>query len=141
MFVDASALVAILRNEPDAPALLKAMEAARGKLRMSPVVRLEATLAIARTRRDARSAGPATADDFKIAAELVNDLLEAIQAQEMMISSAMGNAAIEALATYGKLVGHPAQLNMGDALSYACAKSHAVPLLYKGNDFSHTDLA
>ncbi|RMJ20638.1 hypothetical protein PHISP_08493, partial [Aspergillus sp. HF37] len=79
------------------------MEAASGKLRVSPVVRLEATLAIARIRRDARSAGPATAEDFKIAAELVNDLLEAIQAQEMMISSAMGNAAIEALATYGKL--------------------------------------
>lgn len=85
MFVDASALVAVLKNEPDAPALLKAMEAARGKLRVSPVVRLEATLAVARIRRDARSAGPATAEDFKIAAELVNDLLEAIQAQEMMI--------------------------------------------------------
>ena len=141
MFIDASALVAVLKNEPESPGLMKAMEAARGKLRISPVVRLEATLALARTRRDARSAGPATAEDFQIASDLVNDLLDAIQAQEMMISSSMGRAAIEILATYGKLVGHPAQLNMGDALSYACAKSHHVPLLYKGSDFSQTDLA
>lgn len=141
MFVDASALVSVLKNEPEAPALMKAMEAARGKLRVSPMVRLETTLAIVRTRRDVRSSGPATAEDFQIATDLVNDLLDAIQAQEMMISSSMGRAAVEALAIYGKLVGHPAQLNMGDALSYACAKSHHVPLLYKGADFSHTDLA
>lgn len=64
MFADASALVAVLKNEPAVPKLLKAMEAARGKLRVSPVVWLEATLAIARTRRDACSAGPATAEDF-----------------------------------------------------------------------------
>ena len=38
-------------------------------------------------------------------------------------------------------VGHPAQLNLGDALSYACAKAYHVPLLYKGTDFSETDLA
>ncbi|WP_211242337.1 PIN domain-containing protein [Paracoccus gahaiensis] len=108
MFIDASALVAVLKNEPDAPALMEAMEAARGKLRVSPIVRLEATLAIARTRRDLRSAGPATAEDVQIANDLVDDLLDAIQAQEMMISSSMGRAAVEALATYGKLVGHPA---------------------------------
>ncbi|WP_230312482.1 type II toxin-antitoxin system VapC family toxin [Paracoccus lichenicola] len=47
------------------------------------------------------------------------------------------------------MVGHPAQLNMGDALSYAyacacacaCAKTYHAPLLYKGDDFSRTDLA
>ena len=49
--------------------------------------------------------------------------------------------AIRALSVYGKVVGHPAQLNMGDALSYACAKAFHVPLLYKGDDFSKTDLA
>jgi ribonuclease VapC len=49
--------------------------------------------------------------------------------------------AIRALSIYGKMVGHPAQLNMGDALSYACAKAFHVPLLYKGDDFSKTDLA
>lgn len=49
--------------------------------------------------------------------------------------------AIQAFADYGKGRGHPAQLNLADCLSYACAKGRGVPLLYKGNDFSHTDLA
>jgi ribonuclease VapC len=42
---------------------------------------------------------------------------------------------------YGKGRGHPAQLNLADCLSYACAKSHAMPLLHKGNNVSETDLA
>ena len=141
MFIDASALVAVLKNEPEAQGLMKAMEAARGRLRISPMVRMEATLALVRTRRDARNAGPATAEDFRIAGDLVDDLLEAIQAQEVAISPEIGRAAIEALAVYSKLAGHPAQLNMGDALSYACAKAHHAPLLYKGDDFAKTDLA
>lgn len=49
--------------------------------------------------------------------------------------------AVRALSIYGKQVGHPAQLNMGDAISYACAKAYRLPLLYKGNDFAQTDLA
>ncbi|WP_411840547.1 type II toxin-antitoxin system VapC family toxin [Paracoccus sp. ME4] len=141
MFIDASALVAVLKNEPEAQGLMKAMEAARGRLRISPMVRMESTLALVRTRRDARNAGPATAEDFRIAGDLVSDLIDAIQAQEVTISSGIGQAALEALATYGKLAGHPAQLNMGDALSYACAKAHHDPLLYKGDDFAKTDLA
>jgi len=47
----------------------------------------------------------------------------------------------EAAWTYGKTVGHPAQLNFGDCYAYACAKAYRVGLLYKGNDFSETDLA
>jgi ribonuclease VapC len=49
--------------------------------------------------------------------------------------------AIDAFARYGKGRGHPAQLNIADCLSYACAKKLGVPLLYKGNDFARTDLA
>jgi ribonuclease VapC len=48
--------------------------------------------------------------------------------------------AIKAFADYGKGSGHPAQLNLADCLSYACAKAQSIPLLYKGKDFSHTDL-
>ena len=59
----------------------------------------------------------------------------------MHITSSMGEEAIRALSIYGKQVGHAAQLNMGDALSYACAKAFRLPLLYKGNDFSETDFA
>ena len=49
--------------------------------------------------------------------------------------------AIAAFADYGKGRGHPAQLNLADCLSYACAKRRGLRLLYKGNDFSRTDMA
>lgn len=49
--------------------------------------------------------------------------------------------AIEAFSKYGKGRGHAAQLKLADCLSYACAEGRGLPLLYKGNDFSHTDLA
>ncbi len=46
----------------------------------------------------------------------------------------------EAFVRYGKGSGHPARLNLGDCFSYALAKKGGVPLLYKGNDFTQTDL-
>ena len=48
---------------------------------------------------------------------------------------------MKAFADYGKGTGHPAQLNLADCLSYACAKAQGIPLAYQGEDFSHTDLA
>lgn len=59
----------------------------------------------------------------------------------MPIERREASIAIEAFANYGKGRGHPAQLNLSDCFSYACAKTRGIPLLYKGNDFSHTDLA
>ena len=141
MFLDASAVVAVLLDEPDAPGLLKAMEAARGKLRFSPVVRMETVLAIVRKAVERRGKGPATAEDYAHASRLVENLLTALEATEVHITAGIGKEAIRALSIYGKQVGHPAQLNMGDALSYACAKAYHAPLLYKGSDFSETDLA
>lgn len=41
---------------------------------------------------------------------------------------------------YGRGTGHPARLNFGDCLAYAAAKAHHAPLLFKGNDFLHTDV-
>lgn len=46
-----------------------------------------------------------------------------------------------AFVAYGRGSGHPAQLNFGDLFSYALAKARGVPLLYKGDDFSRTDIA
>jgi ribonuclease VapC len=56
------------------------------------------------------------------------------------IEAEHATVAVEAFACFGKGRGHPAQLNLADCLSYACAKRRGVPLLYKGNDFSRTDL-
>ena len=141
MFIDASALVAVLKNEPEAPVLVKAMEAAKGPLRISPVVRLEAALALVRTMREQRGDVHSTAEDFETAQAMIAELIETLGAREMHITESMGTAAIEALGRYGKVVGHPARLNLGDALSYACARAFHAPLLYKGDDFARTDLA
>lgn len=48
--------------------------------------------------------------------------------------------ALAAFERFGKGSGHPAQLNLGDCFAYAIAKRHGIKLLYKGNDFSQTDL-
>lgn len=87
-----------------------------------------------------RGKGPAPAEDFAAAGTLVDGFLDAIEAQEMEITFGIGKEAISALPAYGKVVGHPAQLNFGDALSYAGVKTYQVPLLYKGADFLETDL-
>jgi ribonuclease VapC len=141
MFIDASALCAVLLNEPEAPAMLKAMEQARGKLMISPVVRVETTLGTARSLRDADGATHMTEAHFDKASELVTELIQSLGAREMHLTESMGTAAIAALRKYGKVAGHPARLNMGDALAYAAAKAFHAPLLYKGDDFARTDLA
>lgn len=51
-----------------------------------------------------------------------------------------GREAISAFTRFGKGRGHPAQLNMGDCFAYACARTHNVPLLFVGDDFSRTDI-
>jgi ribonuclease VapC len=56
------------------------------------------------------------------------------------VGEKMVSLAVKAFADYGKGRGHPAQLNLADCLSYACAKALGMPLLYKGQDFARTDL-
>ena len=48
--------------------------------------------------------------------------------------------AVSAFRRYGKGRGHPAQLNFGDCMAYAASKTEAMPLLFKGDDFGHTDV-
>lgn len=141
LFIDASALCAVLLSEPEAPAMLKAMEQARGKLMISPVVRVETTLGIARGLRDADGATHMSEAHFDKASELVTELIQSLGVQEMNLTESIGTAAIAALRKYGKVTGHLAKLNIGDALAYAAAKTSHAPLLSKGDDFAKTDLA
>ena len=57
------------------------------------------------------------------------------------IGAAETEAALDAHRRYGRTTDHPAKLNMGDCFAYACARTNGARLLYKGNDFSHTDMA
>lgn len=72
---------------------------------------------------------------------IVTGFLAELKAVEIPLDTAIRELALKAARDYGRYVGHPAKLNFGDCFSYACAKAYQVPLLYKGNEFSQTDLA
>ncbi len=67
-------------------------------------------------------------------------ILQAGLVMVVPFDAAMYELASGAFLRFGKGRGHPARLNFGDCLAYAVARSHAVPLLFKGDDFVHTDL-
>jgi len=140
MFIDASAIAAVLLREPGYESLVDALIAANEPLRISPCVRFEATLAIANSEKRARD--PATkAAAIRKAAEAVEIFVHSIRAVEIDVTAEIGGQAIEASAQFGKSVGHRAALNFGDCLAYACAHARGESLLFVGNDFPHTDIA
>lgn len=130
MFVDTSVIVAILSGEEDAGQWSDRLEQASGKVTSALVV-LEATMRLSTLLAIEPVIVGATIDAFLREAE--------IEIVPMTGDDAW--LAIQAFADYGKGRRHPAQLNLADCLSYARAKGRQLPLLYKGNDFSHTDLA
>lgn len=138
MFIDASVIVAILGNEPGSEELEKRLASAGGPFFVSPLVKFEASAALARR---VSAHGRPSAEQVVQAAAVVDAFIEDIGAEEIPISQEIGHLAVLAGGTYGKLVGHEADLNFGDCLAYACAKALGTPLLYKGNDFARTDLA
>ena len=143
MFIDASALVAILLRESGFKEIVEQIDAAPKPVAVSPLVRLEATLALARTMSSSAVANRPLAKSMVIAnaAKRVEELFDRIEANEIAVSPEIGRLAVVACASFGKAAGHPAGLNFGECFAYACAKSLGVPLIYKGDDFAKTDLA
>lgn len=137
MFIDSSAFMAILLDEPDAMTLVARLQAQRRKPITTPVVRYEVVVSLARSRAQGRKITP---DDLALATESFDALLEMLGCSEVMITTKIGRVAAETAGIYGKVAGHPADLNMGDCLSYAAAKTNGMPILYKGNDFLKTDM-
>lgn len=130
MFVDASALVAVLTGEPEREKFLGALQLAK-RCSTSAIAIYEASHAVARK----------TGIGLTKARELVVRFADELSIEVQPISRADAFMAIDASDRYGKGSGHPARLNMGDCFSYAMAKRSGLPLLYKGNDFARTDLA
>ena len=128
MFVDASALTAILTDEEDARVLAGRLKRAERRI-TSPLAVWESTVAVARRLdlplRDAR--------------EAVADYLALANIVVMAVPPEIGEGALDAFERYGK-GRHPASLNFGDCFAYACARHFRVPLLYKGDDFPRTDI-
>ena len=140
MFLDASAIVAILGNEADAVGLEKRIDAATTPFFTSPIAIFEAVAAIARQRAPSglRRVTPELLEGARLG---VAAFLEALGVGQVLVGPEIGRKAIAVAGQFGNIVGHKADLNFGDCFAYACAKACRVPLLYKGNDFSQTDLA
>ena len=129
MFIDSSALVAILLREPEADQLADRMSE-QSVLVTSPLAIFETVAALMRVKRIS-----AAAADSRVRAVIALAGVEVVA-----IDDAVGRAAIDAFERYGKGHGHPAQLNMGDCFAYALARVHGIGLLYKGDDLARTDL-
>jgi ribonuclease VapC len=138
MFIDASVIVAILGREPGHEELEKRLADIDGPFFVSPLVKFEASVALGRQKAAHIKPSP---ELLRQAQRAVDAFVEDIAAEEVAISPEVGRFALDASATYGKAVGHVADLNFGDCFAYACAKALKVSLLYRGNDFAHTDLA
>ena len=128
IFVDASALIAIIAGEDDAGELADRLEAER--------MRLCSALSVWET-----VAGLCHSRAFSVAAARahVRQFLDAGGLRFVGIGEREYELAAEAYAQYGK-GRHPAALNMGDCFAYACARANRARLLFKGNDFAMTDL-
>jgi ribonuclease VapC len=126
VIVDSSALIAILKAEPEAEALATAMEAA-DMLRISAGTYLEASIVTDAYRNPKLSA---RLDEMVGHPKFVIEPFTAEQAK----------IARQAYRDYGRGSGHPANLNLGDCFAYALARDKREPMLYKGDDFVHTDI-
>jgi ribonuclease VapC len=130
MFVDASAIVAIVALEPEAATLAEALDGASSPITSSIAV-YEAALGLCRKKRASVEAAQAQIHNF----------LREAGIRLVAIAPDASDGALDAFSRYGKGRGHRAQLNMGDCFAYAVAKAHGTSLLFKGEDFSLTDIA
>ena len=126
MILDTSALVAILLAEPEAGPMLKAI--ARDEVRLVAAPTLVEASAVMLAKK-----GPG--------GEVALDaLLERMGAEVVEMSIPAAKLGRLAYARFGKGVGDPGVLSFGDCLTYGVAMATRQPVLFKGDDFRHTDV-
>ena len=125
MIIDTSALVSILDQEPEAERLVRAIAAASE--RMLSAANLVETGIVMQVRR-----GDEAARDLDL-------MLAKFKIDVIPVSAKQADFARKAFQRFGR-GRHPARLNFGDCFAYALAKDSSAPLLFKGDDFSQTDL-
>ena len=124
--VDTSALLAILEEEQDAVVYAKAIAEADPPL-ISAAAVVEAGIVMLNRH------GPKVLRKVNLLIQEAGFQVESVTAQQ-------AQQALEAYASYGKGQKSKSGLNYGDSFSYALAKVTGLPLLFKGNDFSETDI-
>jgi ribonuclease VapC len=126
MILDTSAIVAILRREPEADACLRVLESAP-ELRMSAGNLLEALLVVDNSKIPAL---PGRLDEFLLDHAITIEPVTESQARLARIAHQQ----------YGRGNDSKAKLNYGDCFAYALARERGEPLLFVGEDFTHTDI-
>lgn len=129
LFVDASAMVAIVAGEEGADVLASLM-AAEPQLLYSPMSQWEDTVALHRSHDYG----------WRYAQSTIDDLIATRSMTLVPIDGLAGQMAFNEFGNHGR-GRRPAKLNMGDCFAYACGKPNNARLLYKGEDFTRTDLA
>ena len=127
MIIDTSALVAILRDESDARRFAEAIEGATVR-RMSAATYVEVAAVIDGARDP-------------VASRRLDELLQVATITVEAVTEEQARIARAAYRDFGRGSGHAAGLNFGDCLAYALAIALGEPLLFKGDDFSRTDVA
>jgi len=125
--VDTSAIVAILRNEPEKDRFVDAILAASNRF-LSAVSLQELGMVVAGRHGDDRTWEPLDA------------LLARLNLEIVAHDANLARIARAAFLRFGK-GRHPARLNFGDCATYALAKANNLALLFKGDDFTKTDIA
>ena len=125
--VDTSAIMAIILIEPEATRFMLTISAA-ARLQVAAPTLVEAHI-VAKSRLPSEGA------------DLVRDLIDGAKIAVTPFDAAQADIAAAAWRRFGRGSGSPARLNFGDCFSYALARSLDAPLLFKGDDFGHTDIA
>ncbi|MBS1849173.1 MAG: type II toxin-antitoxin system VapC family toxin [Actinobacteria bacterium] len=125
--VDTSALVAVVLGEPDAERYASVLTRHAGDITVSDVTLVEASIVLIARQGD-------------VARDELDRLVELVGAVAVAVDSTQCHAAVAAWRRFGK-GRHQAGLNLGDCFSYALAKTTGTSLLYKGDDFTQTDIA
>ena len=126
MIVDTSVLIALFRREPEAPAFVRVMDEA-------PVLRVSAGTYVELGAVVDGSRDPA-------ASRMLDSYLDDWGIRIEPVTETQARIAREAYRDFGRGSGHPARLNFGDCFAYALARDLGEPLLFKGSDFSQTDI-
>jgi ribonuclease VapC len=126
MIVDSSALVAILKREPEQASFSTLLEST-SDVKISAATYFETSIVIDSLRDPVMS-------------HLLDDLIERSRIVIEPVTAEQAKIARQAYHEYGRGSGHPANLNFGDCFTYALAREKREPVLWKGDDFGHTDL-
>jgi len=128
MYVDPSAILAILLEDDDASDLRQRLAASFNPV-MSVVGKVEAALSLGQKLQD-----------YDVARESITQFCDEAGISILPVQPSIYDDVLKAYRRFGKGTGHPAKLNFGDCFSYAFAKANDQPILFKGDDFKRTDL-